>query len=290
MANDRKVKAKNDLTTLGSKFLPNEIVNVDASRDIYSLQHEFAKTKKNINWLVIILVLIFITAIAVFTIFFKRYTDKKEGLIDVDISEFDDVRLKDILHSSSMAENNIQIKSNELESLIIKMRNQILEINNKYLARVNTLLDQGLPLPETYEKLNDLKKSEQNEINKIRVQYESGINAKRQEIYQLQKEKREKDKRLAAIKKDGVAITDEDKVYQVKMKNLYDVSSSGLASMADFYDRYNKYLIQKYNPVFLSDELKSSIEKNSKISEKRNLKEYDDILGKENILSKKQFN
>jgi hypothetical protein len=60
--------------------------------------------------------------------------------------------------------------------------------------------------------------------------------------------------------------------------------------MADFYDRYNKYLIEKYNPVFSSDDLKSSIEKNSKISEKRNLREYDDILGKENVLTKKQFN
>ncbi|MCL2154270.1 MAG: hypothetical protein FWH53_01260 [Leptospirales bacterium] len=288
MADDRKVK--DDLTTLRSKFLPNEIVNVDGGKDIYALEHEFAKTKKNINWLVIILVLLFVSIIVVFTLFFKYYADKKDEDIDVDIAEFDDVRLRDILHSSRMAENNIQIKSNELESLIIRMKNQMLEVNNAHLAKVNAVLDQGLPFPATHAKLTELKNAEQIELNKIRVQYESNINAKRQEINKLQREKRDEEKRLAAIKKEGGGnVADEDKVYQMKMKSLYEASTSGLASMADFYNRYNKYLIEKYNPVFSSDDLKSTIDKNSKTTEKRNLKEYDDIFSKERIISKKQF-
>ncbi|MCL1864963.1 MAG: hypothetical protein FWF73_04050 [Spirochaetes bacterium] len=288
MANDRKVK--DNLTPVELRFLPNEILNIDDRKDIYSLNSEFAKTKKNINWLVIILILIFISIIVVFTMLFKHYADKKDENINVDISEFDDVRLRDILSSSRMTENNIQIKSNELESLIIKMKNQILEINNTYLAKVNSVLDQGLPFHVTDAKLLELKNSELNEINRVKVQYESNLNAKRQEIIKLQKAKREEEQRLARMKKGVANITDEDKIYQMKMKSLYDVSSSGLASMADFYNRYNKYIVQKYNPVFAADDLKSTIDKNSKNTEKRNLKEYDDIFSKENIISKKQFN
>ena len=287
MANDRKVK--NSPTALGSKFLPSEIINTDDRKDIYSLEQEFAKTKKNINWLAIILVLIFVSAIIVFTIIFKQYADKKDAKIDIDITEFDDVRLKDILHSSRMIENNILIKSNEVESLVIKMKNQMLEINNIYLTRINAVLDQNLPPSETNAKILELKKLEQNEINKIKVQYESDIYAKRQELAKLRNEKKEEEMKLAKAKEDGTNITDEDKIYQMKMKNLYDTSSSGLASMADFYNRYNKYLIQKYNPVFSSNDLKTNIEKNSKTNEKINLREYDPIFSKENVINRYQF-
>jgi len=293
MANDRKVRDKgkdsDKSITLSPKFLPAEIANPDDRKDIYLLEHEFAKSKKNTNWLVIILVLLFVSIIAVIAVIFKQYADKRDANIDVDISEFDDVRLRDILHSSRMTENNIQIKSNELHSLLIQMNNKVLEINNKYLSKVNSVLDQNLPLPVTHEKLVELKNAEESEINKIRVQYEADIGAKRRELVALQNAKREEDAKLAKAKKNVTNATDEDKVYQLKMKNLYDTSSSGLASMADFYNRYNKYLIEKYNPVFASADLKSTIEKNSKSTEKRILREYDEIFTKENIINRKQF-
>jgi uncharacterized membrane protein len=288
MADDRKVN--NQITVSEQNFLPSEIVNPDERRDIYSLNKEFAKTGKNINWMVIILVLLFVLVIALFIIIFNYYAFERDKNIDVDITEFDDVRLRDILQSSRMAENNIQIKSNELQSLLIKMNNHILEINNTYLNKVNAVLDQNLPLPVTNEMILDLKKSEQSEINKVKAKYESAIYSKRQELIKLQNEKREEEAKIAKLKKDAPTATDEDKVYKLKMKNLYDASSSGLSSMADFYNRYNKYLIQKYNPVFSSDDLKTNIQKNSKSSEKRNLKEYDEVFSKENIISRKQFN
>ena len=287
MANDRKIK--DNFHAAGSKFLPSEIANVDEGRDIYSLENEFAKTRKNINWLVIILVLMFLSGITLFALFFKQYTDRKDREIDIDIAEFDDVRLKDILHSSKMVENNILIKSNELESSIIKMRNQVLVVNNTYLSKINAVLDQSLPFAETNEKILELKNSEQNEIKKIKAQYESVIYAKRQELNKLQNEKREEEAKLAQIKEGGTSITDEDKIYQIKMKSLYDASSGGLGAMADYYDRYTKYLVLKYNHVFSTSDLKANIEKNSKANEKRNLREYDPIFNRENVISRSQF-
>ena len=287
MANDNEVKK--DLTPFGSKFLPAEISNIDGISEVYSLENEFAKTKKNKNWLVFVIVLVFILLIAAFTTIFTYYTGEKDKNIDISISEFDDLRLKEILNSSRLAENNIQIRNNELQNLLVEMKNRILEVNNRYLAKENSILDKSTSSSVKRERINELKNSELSEINGIKAQYESKISEKRNQINRIEAEKRAEEIKLEKAKKGLGNIGDENKIYAMKMKSLSDASQSGLTGMADYYNRYVNYLILKYNPVFSAGDLKSNIDKNSKTNEVKNLREYEDLFQKENVISRKRF-
>lgn len=286
MANDNEVKK--DLVHLGSKFLPAEIANIDGGTEVYSLEDEFSKTRKNKNWLVFIIVFIFILLIAVFVSIFTYYTNEKDKNIDISISEFNDLRLKEILNSSRLAENNIQIRNNEMQTLIVEMRNQILEINNRYLIKENQILDKGISTVSARDKLSELKRDEQSEINKVKAQYESKINEKRDQISRIEAEKRKEELKLSKARKDSGNIGDESKIYALKMKSLSDASQGGLTVMADYYNKYIKYLILKYNPVF-SPDLKANLDKNTSINEIKKLKDYDDLFQKESVLSRKRF-
>jgi len=287
MANDNEVKK--DLAPLGSKFLPAEISNIDGGSEVYSLENEFEKTRKNKNWLVFLIVLVFILLIAAFTSIFTYYTSEKNKNIDISISEFDDLRLKEILNSSRLAENNIQIRNNELQSIIVEMKNKILEVNNSYLIKENAILDKGMSAKASQEKILELRKSEQNEINGIKAQYESKINEKRNQINRIEAEKRAEEIKLEKARKGVGNIGDENKIYAMKMKSLSDASTSGMTTMADYYNRYVKYLILKYNPVFSSGDLKVNLDKNSKLNENKNLRAYEDLFQKENVISRKRF-
>ncbi len=287
MANDNEVKK--DLAPLGSKFLPAEIANIDGGREVYSLENEFSTTKKNKNWMVYIIVLIFILLIAAFTSFFTYYASEKDKNIDISISEFNDLRLKEILNSSRLAENNIQIRNNELQALIVEMKNQILEINNRYLIKENSILDKGMAVAATNERISELKGAEQGEINKVKAQYESKINEKRNQISRIQAEKRAEEIKLEKARKGIGNIGDESKVYEMNMKNLSEASQSGLTMMADYYNRYVNYIILKYNPVFSTNDLKVNLEKNSKKNESKNLRDFDELFQKENVISRKRF-
>ncbi len=286
MANDNEVKK--DLA-LNSKFLPAEIANIDGGSEVYSLEDEFSKTKKNKNWLVFIIVLVFISLIIAFIGIFTYYTGEKDKNIDISITEFNDLRLKEILNSSRLAENNIQIRNNELQSLIVEMKNQILEVNNRYLVRENSILDKGMSAAESRERLLELKNAERNEINGIKAQYESKINEKRDQIGRIQAEKRAEELKLEKAKKASGNIGDENKIYEMKMKSLSDSSQSGLAAMADYYNRYISYLILRYNPVFSTSDFKSNIDKNSKRNETKNLRDFDELFQRENVISRKRF-
>jgi len=287
MANDNEVKK--DLKTLGSKFLPAEISNIDGGSEVYSLENEFSKTRKNKNWRVFVIVLIFILLIAAFTSIFTYYTGEKDKNIDISITEFDDLRLKEILNSSRLAENNIQIRNNELQSLIVEMKNKILDINNRYLAKENSILDKNMSPAVTREKILELKIAEQKEINGTKAQYDSKINEKRNQINKIESEKRAEEIKIEQAKKKLGNIGDESKIYAMKMKSLSDSSQSGLSTMADYYNRYVKYLILKYNPIFSSNDLRMNIDKNSKLNESKNLRDFDDLFQKENVISRKRF-
>jgi hypothetical protein len=100
MANDNKMKKKKDeskeIVSLAGKFLPEEIVNSDGRTEIYSLEEEYAKTRKNKNWFVIFTVVGFILFISLITYLIYNYSTDKDRNIEVNITEFDDLRLKEI--------------------------------------------------------------------------------------------------------------------------------------------------------------------------------------------------
>jgi hypothetical protein len=287
MANDKQIKK--DLVPFGSKFLPEEIANIDGRAEVYSLEDEYAKTKKNKNWLVLLIVLIFIGLIAVLTVFVTYYSEKKDSNIEVSISEFDDLRLKEILNSSRLTDNNLQIGKNEVLSLMIEMRNKILEVNNRYLVKQNAVLDKGYPDDIAREKLVELRNAENSEVGAVKARYEGQINKKQAIISEIEREKIKADRELQKENKAIGKFGDENRLYAQRMKQLQDTSRSGLNALTDFYERYIKYIILKYNPVVTSGDVKNTLDRSLKKDEQQNLRDYDELYAKENIISRQRF-
>jgi len=275
--------------TVGSKFLPEEIANIDGSTEVYSFEREFAKTKKNKNWLVYLILFIFVGLIVALTVFVTRYSRDKDRQIDVSIQDFEDLRLKEALNSSRLMENTLQIRKNELQTLYIEMKNRILDVNNAYLSRENAVLDKNLSVSTTRERLSELRSAEAAEVASIKASYSAKIEKMKSQIYALEREKRETERKLSRESKNLRRVGDEDRVYSIKMKNLTESHQTGVAALNDYYDRYSRYLVLKYNPVVNSGEIKSNIDLFSKNYEEMKLREYDELFSRENIWSRKGY-
>jgi hypothetical protein len=231
----------------------------------------------------------FILFISLITYLIYNYSTDKDRNIEVNITEFDDLRLKEILNSTRITDNNIQLAKNDIIKLQVEMRNAILEVNNRYLQSQNALLDKGYSDAEVKSRLALLKKEEEAEVNSIKKKYDGLISEKRAYVSSVEQEKIKALRELEKQSKKFGKFSDENKVYEQKMKMLTESSQSGLALMANFYERYVRYIIQKYNPLFSSGEVKSALDRNMKRDETLNLKGYDDLYQKENIISKKRF-
>jgi hypothetical protein len=97
-----------------------------------------------------------------------------------------------------------------------------------------------------------LKKEEEAEVNSIKKKYDGLISEKRAYVSSVEQEKIKALRELEKQSKKFGKFSDENKVYEQKMKMLTESSQSGLALMANFYERYVRYIIQKYNPLFSS--------------------------------------
>ncbi len=286
MANDKQIKKE---LTLGSKFLPEEIANIDGGAEVYSLEDEFEKTRKNKNWMVVLIVFIFVAVIVALTVFVTWYSREKDKKIDVSIEDFEDLRLKEALNSARLMENNLQIRRNNLHVVLIEMKNKILEVNNRYLARENAVLDRNLGAASTREKIAELRKAETAEVEAIKLQYNSRIEQEKRIINEIEREKIAMERELARESKRIGRVGDDDRVYAVKMKNLSDSHTTGVSALNDYYDRYTKYVVLKYNPLITSGEIKASMDKYSNGSQEKKLREYDEIFSRENIWSRKGY-
>ena len=99
MANGNKVKKQ--VTKKSSNFLPEEIKDLEGKGEVYSLENEYAKTKKNRNYKLYLFILSFIAAVVFLTMLFTDYLKRETENYSVNINEFQDLRLKEALKSAN---------------------------------------------------------------------------------------------------------------------------------------------------------------------------------------------
>lgn len=293
MANDDKMKRKTKSETVISgiekKFLPEEIVDIDGDVEVYSLEKEFAKTKKNRNWIVIVIIVAFLSVMVAMALFFTFYTENKNSTFRISFNEFNDLRLKEVLESARMHDNNLIIRRNELFRVIIQKRKGELFVKNKYLDLYNALLDGSGSWDDKKLRLETLKKKESGELSKIGKKYNKKIMRMKRSIRAIIREKHAAEKKLVEARKKGELYEDEGLIHDLKMKKLDRVQRGGLNSVSNYYDKYVKYIKRKYNPKFKWGESLKLLKRNGKKDIPLKINPYDPILSSEDIMSRAKF-
>lgn len=98
MDNDNKIKP---LVTQGSSvFLREDPSQLVSKEKLYSLDEEFAKTRKNRSYTFYLLFISFLALIIGGTIFLTAYIQNLNERMDIKITDFEDLNLKDLLDAS----------------------------------------------------------------------------------------------------------------------------------------------------------------------------------------------
>ncbi len=281
MGNDIEIK---DLDIRSTSFLPTEIRDVDGVSEIYSLEDEFAKTKKNRNLLLYFSILCFFIVVVGSAFIFSVFIQNKNKLVDINISEFEDLRLKEVIDSARSHENNLDLLLMKLEILKVDHRKKLLEVKQKHFKRELNTLDQELPTKETNQKLVQIKKVEKREIGAIDKTFKSQINEKQQEIDKIKAEIAAKE----AAKKDqkkSKTVSNVDKLNALKMEELKKSNDSGVVSLREYYDDYVSYLTALYNPTFKSRKIGVILQSKSNSLTKKEVKGFHPIYQSEGIIN-----
>ena len=232
-----------------SPFLPDEIQDMDGSSHVYSLEEEYARTKKNRNYRLYLFILGFILFVVSGVLLFKLYREWRDSIVDVSITEFEDLRLKDVIDSARRRGSNIDVLRIELKVLEAEMLTEMLKVRRESYAREMALVAQGLGEADLDAKVAALRRGEDEHLKGVQARFKGLMAKKRSQIYALE-EAREKEEGELARQGASTRLSNTDKLYELHMKRLQEQQETGIEALKKYYDGYMDYITLKYNPVF----------------------------------------
>ncbi len=282
MGNDNEIK-KDTNEASSSEFLPEEIRDTETQVTEYSIEKEFARTKKNRSLGLIFFMIGFIAAALAATIIGSALMQQKNRQVEVKVDDFQDLRLKDLLDKAQQNEERLDQLRTELTDLRLEKEKAILAIQNEYRVKREKVIAANLSSDATDQRIQTLKRSENREIAEVRTEYNGKIEDKEKEIEELEK------KLDSEVYKKGEAASNVDKLYKMKIDNLKQRHAQEMRDQKSYYERYINNLILKYNPVYRSYELRKIISETDDVPEKPELKPYNPVIEQEVGFSKSRF-
>jgi hypothetical protein len=287
MGNEDKV-SRHEIVKKGSAFLPEEIRDLEGQGDIYSLEDEFAGTKKNKNYKLVLFVLAFIAVTAGLTYLYSIYLTNESRNVRINIQEFEDLRLKEFLQSARHDESNIDIIKMKIQVIQVEMLSAMLDVRRDFLAKQFDVAESSGSQEEKARRSADLKTQEEKRIKAVEAGFRAQIAQKKSEMWTME-EQLNKDRSALSDSTKSEFITNEDRVYKMRMKKMRETQQSGVEAIKAYYDNYMKYLTLKYNPVFRSSRLNSIVGEGKNAPAELALKDFNASLGRDAGFDQERF-
>jgi uncharacterized phage infection (PIP) family protein YhgE len=187
-------------------FLQNNLVEYEQP-NIYSLEEEFAKAKKNRDVKPYLIFFGFILLLIIATIVVTNYLEDKSKKINIDIEEFEDSRFKETLNTAKEKDRQLDRTTEELDNKAKELANKTGEIKkmqssfNNELQKVKEELQQQTDIENTDKKsIQRLERKSQQQLDKIKKNYETLINNKQLEIAGLQEQVKSCENKIRELK------------------------------------------------------------------------------------------
>ncbi len=250
-------------------FFKNMLVESEQP-PIYSLEEEFSKTKHNRDLKPYFIFFGFILVLIGATIYTTHYLEVKSKQVSIDISDFEDLRLKETLSAAKEKEEELHKKSAELDTKAkeIAVKNKELDSKKGEIRNLRNSFDQEVQkIKEQVQEQADLENSDkkslqrlqmkgQKQIDQLTKAYENKLAQKQTEILRLQEQIRTGESKGAELKsyQYGLSVYLKDKkalgciIDPRQRKNMtsFFVRDPKIAeeTLVDVYHGDNEYLGQ----------------------------------------------
>ncbi len=208
------MEPRNKMTEDFSKnhFFKNLLIEYEQPK-VYSLEEEFSKAKKNRDIKPYFIFFGFILMLIGATIYTTHYLEVKSKQVNIDISDFEDLRLKETLNAAKEKEKELNQKSAELDTkakeLMIKnkeldsKKGEIRNLRNSFnqeVQKIKVQVQEQADLENTDQKLQRLQMKGQKQIDQITKTYEAKLAQKQAEILRLQEQIQNSESKTANLK------------------------------------------------------------------------------------------
>ena len=256
MDNDNKV---NNIHKEVMLFLGDELTRLHQSKSnqIYDLQKEYAKTKKNKSpFVILILVACFIVVIGVAFVMHKVISSHNEE-ITVSLQEFDDLNLKSLLDTVSSAQTNYDNAVKAKAQLEADMESKLKEAADNRDNDIFVLNSMNIKRKSTYnERLAVINKEYDLAVQAVHKDYDDKISQADKEVQAYKEQLAEFDAaKVESARQQEKALDSERQLRELETKRLTDQYDKRIAELET---TIHQIQIKK------SDDIRAAVEQVSK--------------------------
>jgi len=243
MANDNKVK---DLIQISKdRFLPKEVVDIDHKSVEYSLDKEFAKTKKTFDLkfyaILIIFLLVVIGGTFITTMIVEMQNQKTQFSFNIE-----DINLQEQISSTKREEKNVNLAKENLNNVIKEKTAKIKVIEDTYTQEIEKIKTTSNNPNEARAKIENLKAVKENDIKKINTDYNTQIAKEEGNVARAERDLANKKAKLEQdINKADAIVNNYKRLQQMQIDNL---------NQKHYQEMENLKL--KFNPYFTEANLR----------------------------------
>ncbi len=242
MDNDRKVSKKGDVTDIVERskmvFL-REIVNEFTRRQQqYDLESEFAKTRKNRSVMIPLVIVGLVLVFGVVVTGVTRYIQASSLAIRVDIDDFADVNLRDILDEAQRLQNQLDTAQRQLREVREDRDTRIGQIERNRDREIGLLDESALTAGQRVARAQELRDDATSRIDEVIAETEPRITELEERIAELQAAIAQYDSRqLEQAREQEEILNNQQRLFELEMAEVRDQYERQISRLTQDYEQ-----------------------------------------------------
>lgn len=296
----------------GKNIFLEDIQKEISKSELYNLDDEFSKTKKNRSPLVWITISIFILVFVSIAFFVNAYIEKKTRNIAVNIQAFEDVNLREVLDKSKQYDRELIEAQRTLKDLQSLRDVEIDQLRSANVRKIDILNTRNMNKAERDHEIAKLESQLKKDTLALSKKYQPNITAAGQEVSMIEEKIASYDSRMVTLAKEQEVILDnQQQIFNIRQKEMADYYESQIEQLRKRIDSeqtaFNEYkenlgnamgknkqeeieqLMLTYNPHFTEEAIVTVLKEGIQQSEDPIKFGFQAVLSQEHIYSEKQL-
>ncbi|MFW5693545.1 MAG: hypothetical protein ACOCYB_00145 [Alkalispirochaeta sp.] len=292
-----------------------EIVNeFRRKQQQYDVGVEFAKTRRNRSILVPAVILALIVIFSVVVVAVTQYIQRSSRSIQVDIQDFADVNLRDILDEAERLQNELESAQRELRQVEDEFDNRVGQVERARDRDIQLAQEQELSEAQLNDQIAGIENEAEAEIEALNEEYQPRIEELQARIADLEERVAEYDSRqLEQAQEQQELLDNQNELHELEMQELRDEYEQEIESLTQSYEREISELEQyqeefeesirqrhaneiarlerRYNPIFDDETVEQLLgtPESEAAAGFASVGPYDSLLSQEGIISRSDF-
>ncbi len=299
MGNDNKVSR--GLTRKTEVFFRENAVETMDRPVLYSLEDEFAKTKKRKHLFVYAGAVLFAGALVVVTLVITGEVRRQSDAIKVDVSDFRDLNLTDLLQNTKKDETRLRSLMQEIADFRGNWQMEAQKVRDRYITERDIAAIRYADEADRQRALAVVQANERAELGTLDARYQKAIAERQKEIDEITKRLAGRDKKMVqGAQAMEMVLGSQLKLIEIERKKIEDQWRQRLdeaqnrfrleaAEQRRLQKKLTDSLVLRYNPVFGDALMQGLIAGNSRLSGPGTQHAWQAILAREGVLDQAGF-